>query len=329
MYISAPIWGKLVDARGPRLLLVGAFVLLLAGYSGIRHIYDIGVPESDPRPASLSTFSFYALVLCSIMTGAGGNGGLTGSVNSTAKTFPDRAVRSPSNSLLSSIHYSLQRATTTGLVLSGFGLSAFLFSTVAHLAFAGDTSSFLLLLSLGTAFPMILGFFFVRPIPLPPSELVHGLEHGRVDVRHDEATAVNSSSIFQSIDDSQTRLLNDDESEETSSKILSNPPADQSPDSLASLELSPTRSSRSSRPSISRAAKTLHEGLPNIFGMQLWCTVDFWLLFTILSIRMCFPFLLLRVSLIPVTLLISILEVSGTGLMCASGSQIVCRGTRN
>ena len=65
-------------------------MLLLGGYSGIRHRYDEGIPDDA---ASLSTFGLYTLVLFSFMTGAGGNCGLTSAVNSTAKTFPDRMVR--------------------------------------------------------------------------------------------------------------------------------------------------------------------------------------------------------------------------------------------
>ena len=54
--------------------------------------------------------------------------------------------------------------------MSGYGLSAFLFSTLSRLFFAGNTSSFLLLLSIGTAIPMVIGFFLIRPIPLPPTD---------------------------------------------------------------------------------------------------------------------------------------------------------------
>lgn len=61
----------------------------------------------------------------------------------------------------------VQRAITVGLVMSGFGLSAFFFSSISHMLFPGNTSDFLLVLGLGTAIPMIFGFFFVRIIPLP------------------------------------------------------------------------------------------------------------------------------------------------------------------
>lgn len=90
VYSSGPVWGRFVDTRGPRVPLACAFLLLLSGYSGIRHFFDGGIPDSA---TTLATFKYCLLVLCSYMTGAGGNGGLTSSVNSTAKTFPDRAVR--------------------------------------------------------------------------------------------------------------------------------------------------------------------------------------------------------------------------------------------
>jgi MFS family permease len=90
VYSSGPIWGRLVDTRGPRILLASAFLFLLTGYSGMRYIFDSGVPTSA---TTISTFTFCLLVACNYMTGAGGNGGLASSVNATAKTFPDKAVR--------------------------------------------------------------------------------------------------------------------------------------------------------------------------------------------------------------------------------------------
>lgn len=79
-----------MDAKGPRILLVIGFVFLLSGYLGIRHFYDAGLPEGV---ADLSVVAFAALVLCGFMTGIGGNGGLASSMNVTAKSWPDRAVR--------------------------------------------------------------------------------------------------------------------------------------------------------------------------------------------------------------------------------------------
>ncbi|KZP22070.1 hypothetical protein FIBSPDRAFT_1043780 [Athelia psychrophila] len=157
-YSTGPFLGRTADTRGPRPLMVGSFMLLLCGYLGIRTIFDMG---------SLGTYltvMFSLLVLFTFMTGAGGNAGLVSSVNATANSFPDRA-----------------RATTTGIIISGFGLSAFCFSTISRTTYHGDTSSFLLLLALGTCFPMILGFLFVRRIPLPAYDLVHTMEYGAIE----------------------------------------------------------------------------------------------------------------------------------------------------
>lgn len=266
--------------RGPRILLACAFVLLLSGYSGMRHLYDSG----DSMTTTLSTFKFSLLVACSYMTGAGGNGGLTSAVNATAKTFPDRAVCSISHC----IHrpycaHLFQRASTTGLVIGGFGLSAFFFSTIAHLAFAGNTSTFLFVLALGTSFPMIFGFFLIRPIPLPPSELGHSLEHGFVDPGHGGAA---SSTILVHEDESRTRLLAHDDSEEAPLRGHGTTRID--------LELSPTRStsqehhrrrSLGAGSEIATSAEWQSDGFPNIYGLKLWSGGDFWLLCSILSLR--------------------------------------------
>ena len=87
--ISGPLWGRIVDTRGPRILLACSFVFLLSGYSGIKYIYDSGLaPDASSAPAIV----FYTLNFCSFLTGVGSSGGFASSVNSTAKTFPDRAV---------------------------------------------------------------------------------------------------------------------------------------------------------------------------------------------------------------------------------------------
>ena len=78
-----------MDSRGPRILLACGFVFLLSGYSGIKYIYDSGLA---PDASSAPPIVFYALIFCSFLTGVGSAGGFSGSVNSTAKTFPDRAV---------------------------------------------------------------------------------------------------------------------------------------------------------------------------------------------------------------------------------------------
>ncbi|KAF8890415.1 major facilitator superfamily domain-containing protein [Infundibulicybe gibba] len=211
VYSSGPVWGRIVDTRGPRLLLALSFIFLFSGYSGIRYLFNSGLPDSNAN-TTLSTFRFCILVACSYLTGAGGNGGLTSSVNSTAKTFPDRA-----------------RATTTGIVISGFGLSAFFFSTIAHVVYPGDTSSF--------------------SCSLPET---HNLERGA------DSHGSRPSSVLVHRDDS--RANEDDVQDFAYSRDLQ----------TNSLELSPTRST-------SPEARAI-DGLPNIYGWDLWKSGDFWLL---------------------------------------------------
>ncbi|KZS96006.1 MFS general substrate transporter [Sistotremastrum niveocremeum HHB9708] len=223
VYFSGPVWGRIVDRRGPRILLASGFIMLLIGYSGIRLFYDHGDSITKLGQPGLSL-----LVFCSFLTGFGGNGGLTASMNATAKSFPDRL-----------------RATTTGIVISGFGLSAFFFSTIAKVFFAHSTSSLLLLLSLGTSLPMIMGFFVVRPVPHAerPDDDEAFLHAGRQDY-----TAVSQSEIYEV------------------------------PERNRVIEMSPSRSPPLPK-SFPRTAEST--ALADIHGKTLLTSFDFWLLATI------------------------------------------------
>ena len=302
-------------------LLATGFVSLLIGYSGIRYFYDgpaTKIPDLSPSALSsaekLSAVGFALLVFCSFLTGAGGNAGLTSSMNATAKTFPDQMVSSRSMiiSTILTVSPSFQRATTTGLVISGFGLSAFFFSTISHLLYAGDTSSFLRLLALGTSLPMILGFFFVRPIPFSvPVEVLpeHNSRNRRTSISDlpDDAFAHaagvdgvlgRDSIVYEHVDDSRTNLLVthhnhlhliDDSSEYVHEDQASPHP----PVRSHSLELQmspPTSRARlrsSSRVAHGRSASRVIEIMQDIHGRNLLRKGDFWLLFALLSLREC------------------------------------------
>ncbi|KAL1688246.1 major facilitator superfamily domain-containing protein [Schizophyllum commune] len=193
VYASAPLWGKLVDARGPKPGFICAFVLLLVGYMGIKILYDAGIAADG--------LVFAALIACGTATGAGGNAGNSSGVNAVARSFPDRA-----------------RATATGLVLSGFGLSAFLFSTVSHVVFAripppgntggggagntsgggaDSTSHFLTLLALGTALPQLVGLAFVRAVPHEEDLGHHG--EGYAAVAHDDYAPISHEGEYAAV----------------------------------------------------------------------------------------------------------------------------------
>ncbi|PCH41731.1 MFS general substrate transporter [Wolfiporia cocos MD-104 SS10] len=299
VYGSAPIWGRIVDTRGPRGLLVMGFFALIIGYNGIRHFYDKGLPEGS---SSLSLFGICSLVFFGLLTGLGGNGGLASAMNSTAKSWPDRA-----------------RATMNGVVISGFGLSAFLFSTLAHIAFPGNTSDFLLMLAAGTSIPMVLGFFLIRPIPLPHSELNHSLGNDAIEESFDpEASlAIASPSLYQRENDSQTHLLATHLHHTHVDDEIANLPLDNDaplsahghhparsailsdyfvPSVGESVPLSPTRSrsrqrSRSALSVSRRSIHHSHHGLdepifeaPNVSGKGLFVAKDFWILFIITAL---------------------------------------------
>src|SRR6266404_1386622 len=97
--------------------------------------------------------------------------------------------------------------------MSAFGLSAFFFSSISHILFPGNTSDFLLVLGLGTALPMVLGFFFVRPIPLPPHDATAVMAGSPADYRPLSPTAERG--VFQNRGSSSTHLIfQSDEDEE-------------------------------------------------------------------------------------------------------------------
>ncbi|KAH7890307.1 major facilitator superfamily domain-containing protein [Phlebopus sp. FC_14] len=230
---SGPVWGRIVDLKGPRIPLMGAFTCLLLGYSGIKRIYDHGVGDS----ASIPMFHLTALVLCVFMVGWGCNAGLISAVNTTAKSFPDTA-----------------RATTIGVVFSAFGLSAFWFSMLANIFFPGDTSAFLLTLAVGTAFPMVIGLFILRPTPYTPPT---------VSRKPDVAT---SSSADRDAD-SSAPLLSHEEEENISRRVS---------EASSLIEMNQPRS-----PSRARGDK---ERIPNVYGKKLWLHSDFHLLFVLLAL---------------------------------------------
>lgn len=144
---------------------------------------------------------------------------------------------------------------------------------------------------------MILGFFFIRPIPLPASELSYTLDHG-VDTGYGEvATAdVAAAVIFSHNNNSHSPLLGLDETDQglhhTHHAHVAVASEYVAPESRGALELSPTRSgSPGSRRHSSRirsvAKADALESLPNISGRRLWMNPDFYLLFVILSLCRC------------------------------------------
>lgn len=142
-----------------------------------------------------------------------------------------------------------------------------MFSTIAHAAFPGNTSDFLLVLAIGTALPMALGWFFVRPIPLPTLNGVNDFEN-RLPSSPDTSSPWRS--YLERGDDSGTRLLPDDELDHEENHVRSQ-----------------KRHARAV--SIASCGEVItdalaDDNLPDISGKELLVTLDFWLLFTIMSL---------------------------------------------
>ncbi|KAL4247510.1 MFS transporter superfamily protein [Abortiporus biennis] len=265
VYGSAPLLGKLVDTKGPRLLLCFSFLCVFLGYLGLRQLY-VSVPPDDTGK-EISTFKMGLLIICGLLTGAGGSGGISSAINAVAKSFPESA-----------------RATTTSLVLSGFGLSAFFFSTIAHVFFPGNTSSFLLVLAIGTSLPMILGVFFVKPVVMSGATLdrdssVHSLEDGIE--RHGEAADNREDEPL--LQDDEVEVVQRDEVDDESlpSQIHHHPHPNLHPSEYV-IPASPTITTR--RQSATKGKGREHDVDHGITGLGLLKSLDFMLLFSIMTL---------------------------------------------
>ncbi|GAA5866610.1 hypothetical protein JCM8547_005475 [Rhodosporidiobolus lusitaniae] len=159
VYLTSPLIGRIVDRKGPVPTLVFALVALSAGYLVVRLFYQGGTEAGS----AFDTLGVVGLAAAQFAIGAGSTAGLSSAGNSVAKS------------------YKKKRAAALSVVLSGFGLSAFWYSSISSLllhrhAKRDTTSDFLLLLSIGCAVSMAVGLAFVRPVlypslapPVPPS----------------------------------------------------------------------------------------------------------------------------------------------------------------
>ena len=136
--------GILIDAKGPRSgVFVGAVALAL-GYFPLYSAYEKG---AGSLPVAV-------LCIASFLTGLGSCSAFSGAIKVCATNWPQH------------------RGTATAFPLSGFGLSAFAFTTIGGFAFPDDTGSLLLLLAIGTFVMVFIGMFFLRMLP-PTSVYQH------------------------------------------------------------------------------------------------------------------------------------------------------------
>ena len=157
--------------------------------------------------------------------------------------------------------------------MAGFGLSAFFFTTLSNTLLRSTTSTFLLVLALGTSCLMLLGFLFVRPVPLPEQASSRSLEDG------DGVREPVLLPALQHHSHSRTPLLNEDSIKDR--YIRTDITTDgEYPNSVGGV----TEAILSVQVSGQKHSTPL-----DIHGKALLSNFDFWLLFVISSLRM-FPF---------------------------------------
>ncbi|KAI4139705.1 MAG: hypothetical protein L6R39_006159 [Caloplaca ligustica] len=137
MYIGGIPVGMLVDRRGPRPGVLVGGGLLMVGYFSMHRAY-----EGGPGSIALPWLCFFAF-----MTGIGGASAFSGSIKTSALNWPDH------------------RGTATAFPLSAFGLGAFFFTAISSFAFPDNTSTFLLVLSIGCLGMCYLSVAFLRVVP--------------------------------------------------------------------------------------------------------------------------------------------------------------------
>lgn len=115
---------------------------------------------------------------------------------------------------------------------------------------------------------MIMGLFLVRPIPLPTSEILNGVEYGPLPVS-------DPDTVLRQENDTHTPLLDESEDQPRS----------------RSMELSPSRGAspplnhRTHRLSFAASLRVVELGdVPNVHGWGLWTSSEFWNLFVITSL---------------------------------------------
>lgn len=164
--------------------------------------------------------------------------------------------------------------------MSAFGLSAFFFSTISHALFPGNASDFLLILGLGTALPMVLGFFFVRPIPLSS----HGITTADAGSSSSyQPLSPSDPGVFQDHSSSSTRLvIQSEEDEEVDSRetvlLYASRPhglSDSVEPSLSPGHLNRRRVSTAREPAREKVAEG--RGV-ELHRWSLWKSTDFWIM---------------------------------------------------
>jgi MFS family permease len=184
MYASGIPMGIITDRKSPRLAAIIGMFALLVGYYPIKLAYDRG-----PGGMSVAWISF-----CSFLSGVGSCAAFQAALKTATLNWPTH------------------RGSATACPLAAFGLSAFFYTLIAGLAFPGDTSGLLMLLSLATSLLVLVSIPFLTVVDhqqgstystLPTSErgrrdsnLLHRTKSG---TRKHNATTVTQISKYSHV----------------------------------------------------------------------------------------------------------------------------------
>ncbi|KAH9871075.1 hypothetical protein J1614_006649 [Plenodomus biglobosus] len=133
MYASGIPMGIITDRKSPRLAAVIGMFALFAGYYPIKLAYDGG-----PGHMSMVLISF-----CSFLSGVGSCAAFQAALKTATLNWPTH------------------RGSATACPLAAFGLSAFFYTLIASVAFPGNTSGLLMMLSLATSLLVLVSIPFL------------------------------------------------------------------------------------------------------------------------------------------------------------------------
>ncbi|KAG8696294.1 hypothetical protein FRC08_007252 [Ceratobasidium sp. 394] len=260
MYFFAPVFGWVVDRRGPKLPLFLAAALFLFGYGGIRLLFTHARPApSGPHSAWPFTALVTVLSLCSWLTGVAGSAGIISAMNAGVRSF-----------------HEILHASVTGIVNSAFGFSSFFFSFLAHEFFPGRTTAFLNVLVWGTAIPVLIGSLIIKTPRLSPAG-----DEGRIGLPGDDNLQARAGGEDPSVveDEVQDVLRNGvrepyQDAEETPLRTRDESSLYGDRNLLASQAQAPANATPQS-------AVAGEEG--DVHGLALFGVLDFWVIFGIVG----------------------------------------------
>ncbi|KAF2665016.1 MFS general substrate transporter [Microthyrium microscopicum] len=252
MYASGIPFGYMVDTRGPRLNTVIGSVLLGVGYYPLYWAYENG--KGSMGVPMLFFFSF--------LTGAGSCSAFSASIKTAALNWP---------------HH---RGTATSFPLAAFGLSAVFYTTISGILFPSSVQSYLLLLTFGTFCMCFFPVFFISVPAEQKYTAVSADEYNESENRRDSnvlhrpkswksVASTTSDPNKPAAHSGQTGVTANGDASEISSLLSS----ESIPGDIDPVENSLKNSVHSNS----------HHG-PDITGLALLPTVEFWLLWSMLGI---------------------------------------------